>query len=408
MRRTALLIACLLALASTPGAAEDMRTLAGSVTYRERVTLPPGAELVVAVTAPDGTPLAETRGATGQAQVPLQFALQVPAGRDLDLQAALRVAGKPAWASDPVPVAAGTANLALPPILLTRFAAMAFSSRLRCGETEVELGFAERTARLRSGGRIIDLAQTETASGARYAAPDDPGTWVWIKGRDATLSLHGTTLPECHTLTAPAFFPLTARGTEPGWRLTVEQGWVRFTPQEGAPVEGPLPHPQTTPEGPQFTLAGGLRFALAQRLCHDSATGMPYPVRVTVTPGDQRLTGCGGDPKTLLAGTWQIATIAGAPVADPAKTMLDLSPGGAVAGRSGCNGFHGSYTLTGEGLHLGQMAATMMACPPPLMDQERRLFDALGRVDRFDIGADGTLQLIAADAPVITARPPAP
>ena len=50
----------------------------------------------------------------------------------------------------------------------------------------------------------------------------------------------------------------------------------------------------------------------------------------------------------------------------------------------------------------------MMACPDPLMEQERRMLDALEQVTRFDIAEDGALRLIggAADGVLIEARRP--
>lgn len=46
----------------------------------------------------------------------------------------------------------------------------------------------------------------------------------------------------------------------------------------------------------------------------------------------------------------------------------------------------------------------MMACPPEIMEAERRFLDTLERVDRFDIGPKGALHLIAADRVVIAAQ----
>ncbi len=43
----------------------------------------------------------------------------------------------------------------------------------------------------------------------------------------------------------------------------------------------------------------------------------------------------------------------------------------------GCNQLIGGYEARGETLRFGQLASTMMACPPPLDQLERRLVDAL-------------------------------
>ncbi|SFM28723.1 Type III secretion system lipoprotein chaperone (YscW) [Ectothiorhodospira mobilis] len=57
---------------------------------------------------------------------------------------------------------------------------------------------------------------------------------------------------------------------------------------------------------------------------------------------------------------------------------------------------------------LGPLATTMMACPQALMDQERRVLQALEAVRRFDRDATGALRLMgeSGDTPLLTARRP--
>lgn len=65
-------------------------------------------------------------------------------------------------------------------------------------------------------------------------------------------------------------------------------------------------------------------------------------------------------------------------------------------GNSGCNQFSGSYTSDGGTLDVAEpMASTMMACPDPLMMQERDFFAALGRVASYTIDEN---QLTLTDA----------
>ena len=56
---------------------------------------------------------------------------------------------------------------------------------------------------------------------------------------------------------------------------------------------------------------------------------------------------------------------------------------GRVVGQAGCNRFTGSYTLTGDALTIGPLAATRMACPPPRMALETALFAALDATRAF-------------------------
>lgn len=52
---------------------------------------------------------------------------------------------------------------------------------------------------------------------------------------------------------------------------------------------------------------------------------------------------------------------------------------------AGCNQIVGGYETAGETLHFQQPASTMMACPPPLDQLERRLADALAKTATWRI-----------------------
>ena len=60
-------------------------------------------------------------------------------------------------------------------------------------------------------------------------------------------------------------------------------------------------------------------------------------------------------------------------------------------------GSHVEATVDGDSIRIGKAGATMMACAPALMDQERKFFDALERAAAFRIDADGKLFLLDAD-----------
>ena len=110
------------------------------------------------------------------------------------------------------------------------------------------------------------------------------------------------------------------------------------------------------------------------------------------------------DPaQTSLSGTsWLAEDIGGRGVIDRAQTTISFEPEGRVAGSGGCNRYFGSVTIKGDAITFSKkLGATMMACAPALMDQERRFFDALAatRSYRFDdpghklvfLGEDGAL-----------------
>lgn len=377
------------ALLAAPATAEPA-TVTATLTYRERIALPPDAQLLAEVRDGDGRLLATTRQPTAGAQVPLPVTVTAPETAEvLVLRAGLVGAGAP-WVSDPVVLPRGGTDAGA--ILLRRVAPVGPARAWRCGDDLFWLAPAPDGARLRRGGAWVDLVPVPAASGAKAADPADPGTFAWSKGNELTLSWQGTAAGPC----APALDPLAAafsgRGSEPDWRLDIGPGGIDFAWIDGPGLRRPLPAPEITATG-QRHAAEGLVVTLDDRLARDAMTGMPYPVTVTVETAEGRFAGTGGDPADLLQGLdWRLAELGGAPVPDGVAASLRFD-GRRITGSGGCNRFAGSADLTGEGLRIGPVAATMMACPGPQMATERALFSAFDAVRGFDIDAAGALVL---------------
>lgn len=66
------------------------------------------------------------------------------------------------------------------------------------------------------------------------------------------------------------------------------------------------------------------------------------------------------------------------------------------SGTAGCNRFVGGYKLDGEKIGFGQAAATMMACPQEIAEQEQSFKKLLQTANRYALSAD-TLSLYADD-----------
>jgi heat shock protein HslJ/uncharacterized membrane protein len=303
-----------------------------------------------------------------------------------------------------------------PPPAVTEVAPLRFASELHCGDRVLQFGVGRRDGRdapqLAVGARRIDLNPVVSASGARYEAIGDPRTSVWNKGTRARVVLDGETLPECMVLhsgapVAPALNgPVTARGNEPAWTLTLDQR-LRFT-NDGRVIEGRTPAGQVR-DGVRIhdgALTGHhVTVEVRDRVCRDSMSGMPHPLTVQVRVDDRRFAGCGGRPLDLLLGAaWVVEDIGGAGIIDRSRVTLRFGDDGKVGGRASCNIFTGSYTLTGESLTFGKAASAMMACAPALMEQERRFLDLLQSVHRFEISDSGALVLVTPDNRRITAR----
>ncbi|HDR29235.1 META domain-containing protein [Rhodovulum sp.] len=397
----------LLTCVALPAAAlaDEIRPITGSLVYRERIALPPEAEMQIELRDGAGAVVLSEGQPTGGAQVPLQFAVEAPGLGAFSLRAALRLEGEIRWLSDTVAIEAGQGPVEAGEVLLKGFRPMGFATTLSCGELVAELGFVGEGARLRIGGQYVDLVQEVTASGVKFVAEGDPETWIWTRGDAATLRLHGAEFPECNAALPGASY--RARGNEPGWTLEIAGGQMRYAGDYGATeIAAPLPESGIVDGARVYAAEGAdLVLSLAQALCRDTMTGMPYPAMAVVEAGGQSLSGCGGDPLDVLAAhPWRIEDIGGGGIVGSSNVGIVFGRDGRVSGSGGCNRFMGGAELTGEGLRIGPVAVTMMACPEALMDQERRFFEVLDRVDRFDVTEDGALVLIGGDAVLATAR----
>ena len=346
----AVLSACLL---SAPLAAQEQsREITGSLTYMERIALPPDAEVIVTARGAFDTILGEARAA--------------------------------------------------------QVTPLAFATEFDCQGEPVALGILGDRATLRLRGRDVEMEQVQSGSGSKFVSVGEDAIEFWGKGRDAMLSISGEKIADC-TEVPENEAPYTARGNEPGWTVTVGAETIKVVADYGVLTRSaPRPDVQVSSGAYIFEMPEiGARLTLMDRLCHDGATGMPYPHVATLALDDRELRGCGGSAADLLTGTeWTVEDISGEAVIEGSMPTLAFTSAGRVSGGTGCNRFFGSYTLTGEGLNLGRLGATMMACPDALMRQERRMFDTLKQVRRFDIGEGGALLLIGGpeDEVLLTAR----
>jgi heat shock protein HslJ len=108
-----------------------------------------------------------------------------------------------------------------------------------------------------------------------------------------------------------------------------------------------------------------------------------------------------GEAPALEGVDWQLVQFrAGDTMQDAAaseQSAVLRFDGGRLSGSAGCNRLMGAYH--GEGSKLSfepHIAATMMACPPPLMEQEQAVIDAFGQAASYRINGD-TLRIKDAD-----------
>lgn len=407
-------------LAST--AIVEAREIKGELFYRERIALPDHAKILLEVRQGEKV-LSELVAALGGAQVPLAFLLGVEAGPGQVLTGGVMIDGQVAWITPPIALPAEDKPVDLGPMMMKRYVSPGgFASAMDCGGTPAVVGFTgPEGAVLTVDGTTYVLAQTVTASGARFSDGKTPETVFWSKGDTALITVAGKDLPECHTVTeAPGAvkappatagailaLPFVARGNEPGWVLNLTAEGAVLSREDGSrtDVAGLLPQPEPVGTGFRYRLSDDMALTVGGGICHDTMTGMPYPASVSLAQGDTTLAGCGGDPAALLNGEWTVTRIGEADV--PAGIAVSMTFGdGHVSGSGGCNRFMGSYQLTGESLGFGELAGTLMACPDKAMAIEHTFHNTMGQIDHFDILDDGTLVLTAGDVALVTAVRP--
>ena len=93
-----------------------------------------------------------------------------------------------------------------------------------------------------------------------------------------------------------------------------------------------------------------------------------------------------------FAGKWRIDEVRGSESFDAAKTQFEAAADGRVSTTVGCNRIAGKPAVDGDRITFGAMAATRMACPPPLDRLESKYLAALDAVRSWRI--EGTKLLL--------------
>lgn len=254
----------------------------------------------------------------------------------------------------------------------------------------------------------VSLKPAASASGALYVAPGEEQTRFWSKGEKATLTIRGQTYPQC-LQPGDLEMPFEARGNEPFWHATIAGGELFLTRpfEEQGTRRVPVELESANRQGRTFVAKLDelpITLTVVRQLCEDSMSGAQYPAQVRLQVGDDEFRGCGGDRQRLLRGAvWVVEDLAGAGIIDRSRITIEFLEENRVAGRASCNRYTGSYELRGEGVSIGPLASTRMACAPALMNQEDRFLDLLNDVNSVRIGQQGQLLLSTPDGKSIKA-----
>lgn len=111
-------------------------------------------------------------------------------------------------------------------------------------------------------------------------------------------------------------------------------------------------------------------------------------------------------PPAITGDAWVVAIIAGAPAAASRPVTLRFQEDGRMGGQGPCNVYGGSWSRTGGRLVVGGIFSTMMACPPPVLLQERTMFQLLETARAHHVTPQGALVIEGGDGAQLMARRP--
>ena len=137
---------------------------------------------------------------------------------------------------------------------------------------------------------------------------------------------------------------------------------------------------------------------LAALSCGPPTGDQPPPDPQTARPQDTLEIQTETGALAGLEGTaWRLEDLGGRGVVDRGESMVAFDVDGTVYGSGGCNRFQGTYERQGYDLSFGPLAATRMACPEAVMEQEMAWLGFLESVVRYEHTAEGLLLLHADD-----------
>ncbi len=116
-------------------------------------------------------------------------------------------------------------------------------------------------------------------------------------------------------------------------------------------------------------------------------TTQMYPV-LTKGHGNQVnliLNKVASSPQQLSGSKWLLEDLAGTGVVDNVQTTIEFGVDNRLGGNGGCNRYFTGYQLDGSNFTVGLIGSTQMICPPAVMNQEQKFFQALEKASNLRI-----------------------
>ncbi len=91
--------------------------------------------------------------------------------------------------------------------------------------------------------------------------------------------------------------------------------------------------------------------------------------------------------------TWRPTVVGSEELPVDSGMFVEFSVDGSINGNGGCNSFFGSLQKKDDGIVVGELGSSRMACPGKIMDREVAFMQALQNAVVFETGND-RLQLV--------------
>lgn len=418
------LFACSEESSDLPESAKKV-VLKGEITYRDRASVPDGAQLLLQLIninkiKTEREVIAEKTVSLRQRQPPIGFDLSVYQDQlnDVDnfsLRASIRDEHKETlWTTDKlylVTKAQAEQNLGLLNVVKLRDESddKTRQVKFQCDSQSLDILIKGQTLQLQMGESIYQLAQEEAASGVKYVSQEGLVSF-WNKDNVAMLKIADNSWNHCTQVNDDKLevLPLDAKGFSPDWQLSA--GYDRFimTWDEGK-KQAVLSQPRLIISETGFTVTGHsdtrtINVVAEDKLCRDSHSAHLYPYNVKVKLDSHTFEGCGGQTKRLLQGKpWTVIALNNKSIINFTKVSMSFGPEGLLSGSASCNHYSTAYEFE-EQLDIKTVITTRKLCDVALMNQEKDFLDVLTDVESIDFDENNDLVMTTADGRTLTAR----
>ncbi|WP_050602916.1 YbaY family lipoprotein [Ruegeria sp. 6PALISEP08] len=153
----------------------------------------------------------------------------------------------------------------------------------------------------------------------------------------------------------------------------------------------------------------GYRYAVrasvmqGQKLLFTTDTNYPVLTNGAENTADLLMVQVQHQDAAMLENTeWVASGLNGAPIETEKRPELAFGQSGTFSGSGGCNRFSGQAEISANRIEFpDNMAATLMACPPPMDEVERQFLKAMQSVTTFAMQGNALALLDADGEPVI-------